>query len=50
MPDWLIPVASIVALSAFIFFAFKQGLQTKPDKDNPDNQYGGGPTGDGHGL
>ena len=50
MPDWLVAVVSFVALAAFIGFAFKQGFGTKPDKDNSDNQYGGGPTGDGHGL
>jgi hypothetical protein len=50
MPDWFIAVVSFIALSAFIGFAFMQGFGTKPDGDNPDNQYGGGPTGDGHGL
>lgn len=50
MPDWLIALVSVVALAGFIGFAFNQGLRTKPDSDNSDNQHPGGPTGDGHGL
>jgi hypothetical protein len=50
MPDWFIAVVCFIALAAFIGFAFKQGLGIKSDRDYPDNQYGGGPTGDGHGL
>jgi hypothetical protein len=38
---------ALVVLAGFVGFAFRQGLKVTPDKDNADNQYGGGPTGDG---
>lgn len=50
MPNWLLPVIALVAIVAFIVFAFRQGLKVKPDKDKRDNwaNYGGPPP-DSHG-
>jgi len=50
MPDWLVAAASLVVLVGFIGFAFMQGFRVKPDKDNSDHQYPGGPSGNAHGL
>jgi hypothetical protein len=50
MPDWLLAVVSLVVLVGFIGFAFMQGFRVRPDKNNSDNQYPGGLSGDGHGL
>ena len=52
MPNWIGPLLALVVLVGFIGFAFRQGLKVTPDEDNADNQYSGGPTGDGshHGV
>lgn len=50
MLDWFVATISLVLLVGFIGFAFMQGFRVRPDKDNSDNQYPGGPSGDAHGL
>jgi hypothetical protein len=52
MPNWVGPLLALVVLVGFIGFAFRQGLKVTPDKDNLDNQYSDGPSGDGshHGV
>jgi hypothetical protein len=52
MPNWVGPLLALVVLIGFIGFAFRQGLKVTPDKDNLDNQYSDGPSGDGshHGV
>jgi hypothetical protein len=52
MPNWIGPLLALLALVGFIYFAFRQGLKVTPDKDNTNNQYGDGGTGDGshHGV
>ncbi len=45
----LLGVASLLALAVFIWFAFRQGLSVKPDRDNrddPGGKYGLGPWND----
>jgi hypothetical protein len=52
MPNWVGPLLALVVLVGFIGFAFRKALKVTPDKDNPDNQYSDGPSGDGshHGV
>ena len=35
MPDWILAPICAVALVGFIWFAFRQGFKTKPNKDMP---------------
>lgn len=37
MPHWLFPAVIVLALVAFIIFAFRQGLKVKPNPDARDN-------------
>ena len=39
-----------ITLVGLIGFAFLQGFRITPDRNNSDNEYPGGPAGDGHGL
>jgi hypothetical protein len=52
IPHWAIGLAIFAGLTAFIGFAFRQGMQVKPDRNkNPDDwsHTGGGPPSDGSG-
>jgi hypothetical protein len=52
IPHWAIGFAIFAGLTAFIGFAFRQGMQVKPDRNkNPDDwsHTGGGPPSDGSG-
>ena len=42
MPHWVVPLLAFITLVGFIGFAFRKGMQVKPDKDNPDNWQGVG--------
>jgi hypothetical protein len=47
IPHWAIGLAIFAGLAAFIGFAFRQGLQVKPDRNKDPNdwsQYGGSPS------
>jgi hypothetical protein len=52
IPHWLIGLAMLVVICAFIAFAFRQGQKVKPDRDKDPNEWtrsaGGG--GDQPGL
>jgi hypothetical protein len=49
MLKWLAALGAFLLLAGFIGFAFRQGLRTKPDRDNPDNwQSFGGPPDSSH--
>jgi hypothetical protein len=47
IPHWLIGIAIFAVVGGFLFFAFRQGQNVKPDKNkDPDDwikQTGGGP-------
>jgi hypothetical protein len=40
IPQWAFGFAGLLAISAFVFFGFRQGLGVKPDKDNRDRWAG----------
>jgi hypothetical protein len=37
MPDWILAPICLAALVGFIWFAFRQGLKVKPDRNNTDS-------------
>jgi hypothetical protein len=45
MPDWILAPICAAALVGFIWFAFRQGFKTKPNKENRDDwdNFGGPP-------
>ncbi|QOZ47207.1 hypothetical protein XH89_29770 [Bradyrhizobium sp. CCBAU 53340] len=45
MPDWLLAPICLIVLVGFLWFAFRQGLKVKPDRENRDNwdRFGGPP-------
>jgi hypothetical protein len=51
IPHWLIGLAVFAGLAAFIGFAFRQGLQVKPDRNKDPDEWSkyGGPPSDGAG-
>jgi hypothetical protein len=56
IPHWVFGLAIFAGLAAFVGFAFRQGMQVKPDRNkDPDewssnaNNPGGGPPSDGAG-
>jgi hypothetical protein len=34
MPDWILAPVCVVLLLGFIFYAFRQGMKVKPDRNN----------------
>ena len=58
MPNWILAPVCVVLLVSFIFYAFRQGMKVKPDRNNSNfgpttndaglGSSGGGSDTDGH--
>jgi hypothetical protein len=40
MPNWLLPSIGFLAIVAFVFFAFRQGMKVKPSDRGGDDHDG----------